>query len=143
MGRLNEAKTIRNWTIIKHNLVPRAIDGEKKFNAETKKGLKKKVEAFYKQFDGGLIKSLKKANDTGSEKDALKALAQSIDTTKKYLGKLKSERAKWATQPTLRPEINAIGDTIERALSSIYTECKRAAKQSLATSRTLETVGSA
>ena len=109
MGRLPK-EVMEKWTKIKHELLS-AIDkiSDPTVDEAHKKDLKKKVSGMYDQFDAGLSKTLKQANDAKTDKDALKPLSEAIKTASSYVGKVETAQAGWGD------EDNGIGDKMVKA----------------------------
>lgn len=112
---------LEKWTKLKHEMLP-FIDKLKgpTVDDDYKKELKKKVTALYDQFDSGLSKTLKAANDAKSDKDAVKALSVAIKTSNDYISKTKAAGKDWGTSG------RSIAESIEGALKKINASCESA-----------------
>jgi hypothetical protein len=118
MSRLPK-KVMERWTKLKHELLS-AIDKIKDdmVTDAKKKDWKKKVGALYDQFDSGLSKTLKKADDAKSDKDALKPLGEAVKTTNAYMGKVKTAQAGWDIDDS------GIADKFTEVLKDIKRACE-------------------
>jgi hypothetical protein len=119
MGRLPK-EVLEKWTKLKHELLP-SIDKIKDdtVSEATKKDLKKKVKTLYDQFDSGLSKLLKSANDAKTDKDALKPLSEASKTATAYLRKAQAAKSAWGEL-----EGGAIAEKFEVRLEDIKRACE-------------------
>jgi hypothetical protein len=118
MSRLPK-KVMERWTKLKHELLS-AIDKMKDdmIDDAKKKDWKKKVGTLYDQFDSGLSKTLKKADDAKSDKDALKPLSEAVKTTNAYISKVKTTTASWDIDDS------GIADKFTEVLKEIKRACE-------------------